>query len=105
MGDAKGSVDAYQQGIDFEGNGGSDAMRKGLETAKKELARMEAEEDKIPEDEVAQSSKFSLASASYLHTPQTRWASATFNVSPDRKLQTLAGDCALWKHCTDFSNS
>lgn len=52
MGDAKGSVDAYQQGIDFEGNGGSDAMRKGLETAKKELARMEAEEEKIPEDEV-----------------------------------------------------
>ena len=52
MGDAKGSVDAYQQGIDFEGNGGSEAMRKGLETAKKELARMEAEEDKLPEDDV-----------------------------------------------------
>ncbi|EXJ66864.1 protein phosphatase [Cladophialophora psammophila CBS 110553] len=52
MGDAKGSVEAYQQGIDFEGNGGSEAMRKGLETAKKELARMEAEELKIPEDEV-----------------------------------------------------
>jgi small glutamine-rich tetratricopeptide repeat-containing protein alpha len=52
MGDAKGSVEAYQQGIDFEGSGGSEAMRKGLETAKKELARMEAEEDNIPEDEV-----------------------------------------------------
>jgi len=52
MGDARGSVDAYQQGIDFEGNGGSDAMRKGLETAKKEVTRMEAEEDKIPEDDV-----------------------------------------------------
>ena len=52
MGDARGSVEAYQQGIDFEGNGGSEAMRKGLETAKKELARMEAEEDKIPEDDV-----------------------------------------------------
>jgi small glutamine-rich tetratricopeptide repeat-containing protein alpha len=52
MGDAKGSVEAYQQGIDFEGNGGSEAMRKGLETAKKELARMEAEEDQIPEDDV-----------------------------------------------------
>lgn len=52
MGDARGSVDAYQQGIDFEGNGGSEAMRKGLDTAKKELARMEAEEDKLPEDEV-----------------------------------------------------
>ena len=52
MGDARGSVEAYQQGIDFEGNGGSEAMRKGLETAKKELARMEAEEEKIPEDDV-----------------------------------------------------
>jgi small glutamine-rich tetratricopeptide repeat-containing protein alpha len=52
MGDARGSVEAYQQGIDFEGNGGSDAMRKGLETAKKELARMETEENNIPEDEV-----------------------------------------------------
>ncbi|ODV90970.1 hypothetical protein CANCADRAFT_16715, partial [Tortispora caseinolytica NRRL Y-17796] len=28
------AVDAYQRGIDVEGNGGSDAMRKGLETAK-----------------------------------------------------------------------
>ncbi|KAI1616587.1 protein phosphatase [Exophiala viscosa] len=52
MGDANGSVEAYQQGIDFEGNGGSEAMRKGLETAKKELARMEAEEENLPEDEV-----------------------------------------------------
>ena len=53
MGDAKGSVEAYQQGIDFEGNGGSEAMRKGLETAKKELTRMEEEEEeKIPEDDV-----------------------------------------------------
>ena len=52
MGDARGSVDAYQQGIDFEGNGGSEAMKKGLETAKKELARMEAEEENIPEDDV-----------------------------------------------------
>jgi small glutamine-rich tetratricopeptide repeat-containing protein alpha len=52
MGDARGSVDAYQKGIDFEGSGGSEAMKKGLETAKKELARMEAEEDNIPEDDV-----------------------------------------------------
>ncbi|KAK5465106.1 Small glutamine-rich tetratricopeptide repeat-containing protein 2 [Exophiala xenobiotica] len=52
MGDAKGSVEAYQQGIDFEGNGGSEAMKKGLETAKKELARMEAEEENLPEDDV-----------------------------------------------------
>lgn len=52
MGDARGSVDAYQQGIDFEGNGGSEAMKKGLDTAKKELARMEAEEENLPEDDV-----------------------------------------------------
>lgn len=52
MGDARGSVEAYQQGIDYEGSGGSEAMKKGLETAKKELARMEAEEESIPEDSV-----------------------------------------------------
>lgn len=52
MGDAKGSVEAYQQGIEFEGNGGSEAMKKGLETAKKELARMEAESDDAPEEPI-----------------------------------------------------
>jgi small glutamine-rich tetratricopeptide repeat-containing protein alpha len=52
MGDARGSVDAYEKGIDYEGSGGSDAMKKGLETAKKELARMEAEEDNVPADDV-----------------------------------------------------
>lgn len=52
MGDARGSVDAYQKGIENEGNGGSDAMKKGLETAKKELARMEAEEDNVPAEAV-----------------------------------------------------
>jgi len=52
MGDARGSVEAYQKGIDYEGNGGSDAMKKGLETAKKELSRMEDEEDNLPEESV-----------------------------------------------------
>lgn len=52
MGDARGSVDAYEQGIEHEGSGGSEAMKKGLETAKKELARMEAEEDNVPAEEV-----------------------------------------------------
>ena len=52
MGDAMGSVEAYEKGIEYEGNGGSDAMKKGLETAKKEVARMEAEEDSMPADEV-----------------------------------------------------
>ena len=37
LGDAKGSLDAYKQGIDAEGNGGSDAMRKGYETAKRKV--------------------------------------------------------------------
>ena len=52
MGDARGSVDAYTKGIEYEGSGGSDAMKKGLDTAKKELARMESEEDDIPADAV-----------------------------------------------------
>ena len=52
MGDARGSVDAYTKGIEYEGSGGSEAMKKGLETAKKELARMEEEEDNVPADAV-----------------------------------------------------
>lgn len=35
LGDAKGSMEAYQKGIEAEGSGGSDAMKKGYETAKK----------------------------------------------------------------------
>jgi len=52
MGDARGSAEAYQKGIEFEGNGGSEAMKKGLETAKREVARMEAEERNMEEDDV-----------------------------------------------------
>lgn len=52
MGDARGSVEAYSKGIEYEGNGGSDAMKKGLETAKRELEKMEAEEDNIEADPV-----------------------------------------------------
>ena len=29
LGDAKGSMEAYSKGIEYEGNGGSDAMKKG----------------------------------------------------------------------------
>jgi small glutamine-rich tetratricopeptide repeat-containing protein alpha len=61
MGDAKGSAEAYQKGIEFEGNGGSDAMRKGLETAKKRVAEMEAEEGDLPEDAVDDASGASRA--------------------------------------------
>ncbi|KAL8645101.1 MAG: hypothetical protein Q9210_006896, partial [Variospora velana] len=41
LGDAKGSMEAYQKGIDYEGNGGSEAMKKGFKTAK---AKVEEEE-------------------------------------------------------------
>ena len=37
LGDAKGSMEAYKAGIDAEGNGGSDAMKRGYETAKKRV--------------------------------------------------------------------
>ncbi|KAI1815820.1 small glutamine-rich tetratricopeptide repeat-containing protein 2-like protein [Poronia punctata] len=44
LGDARGSMEAYKQGIEYEGNGGSDAMKKGFETAKRRLEELEAEE-------------------------------------------------------------
>ena len=47
MGDAKGSMEAYQKGIEYEGNGGSDAMKKGFETARKKVE----EEGKTDEDD------------------------------------------------------
>ncbi|KAI1100231.1 hypothetical protein F4804DRAFT_54489 [Jackrogersella minutella] len=43
LGDAKGSMDAYRQGIEYEGNGGSDAMKKGFETARRRVEELEAE--------------------------------------------------------------
>lgn len=52
LGDARGSAEAYQKGIEYEGNGGSEAMKKGLETAKRRVADMEKEEENIPEDDV-----------------------------------------------------
>ena len=45
LGDAKGSMEAYQKGIEYEGNGGSDAMKKGFETAKKRVAELEGGDD------------------------------------------------------------
>lgn len=45
LGDAKGSMEAYKQGIEYEGNGGSDAMKKGYETAKRRVEETEAEDD------------------------------------------------------------
>ncbi|KAI0838842.1 hsc70 cochaperone [Hypoxylon sp. FL0890] len=43
LGDAKGSMEAYKQGIEHEGNGGSEAMKKGFETAKRRVEELEAE--------------------------------------------------------------
>jgi small glutamine-rich tetratricopeptide repeat-containing protein alpha len=51
LGDAKGSMEAYSKGIEYEGNGGSDAMKKGYETAKKRVAELEAEGDDEDEDD------------------------------------------------------
>jgi small glutamine-rich tetratricopeptide repeat-containing protein alpha len=55
LGDAKGSMEAYQKGIEFEGNGGSDAMKKGYEIAKKRVAKLEAGDDS-EDDEVTERS-------------------------------------------------
>ena len=42
LGDAKGSMEAYQKGIEYEGNGGSAAMKKGFETAKRKVEEEES---------------------------------------------------------------
>ncbi|KAI3332490.1 hypothetical protein HD806DRAFT_196757 [Xylariaceae sp. AK1471] len=44
LGDARGSMEAYQQGIEHEGSGGSEAMKKGFETAKRRVEELEAED-------------------------------------------------------------
>lgn len=41
MGDYKGAVEAYEKGIEAEGNGGSEAMKRGLETARKKIQEKE----------------------------------------------------------------
>ncbi|OJD22087.1 hypothetical protein ACJ73_06568, partial [Blastomyces percursus] len=52
LGNAKGAAEAYQKGIDAEGNGGSEAMRKGLETAKKRIEEMKRQENEPPAEAV-----------------------------------------------------
>lgn len=42
LGDARGSMEAYQSGIAAEGNGGSEAMKKGFETAKRRVDEIDA---------------------------------------------------------------
>ncbi|KAF4633936.1 hypothetical protein G7Y89_g4169 [Cudoniella acicularis] len=45
LGDARGSMEAYGKGIEHEGNGGSDAMKKGYETAKRKVELEEEDDD------------------------------------------------------------
>lgn len=52
LGDAKGSMEAYGRGIEEEGNGGSEAMKKGYETAKKRC-----EEEDIPTETPAEAAR------------------------------------------------
>lgn len=47
LGDVKGSMEAYKKGIEYEGNGGSDAMKKGYETAKKRVEELENEDAEV----------------------------------------------------------
>jgi small glutamine-rich tetratricopeptide repeat-containing protein alpha len=51
LGDVKGSMEAYKRGIEEEGNGGSEAMRRGYETAKRkyeESQQQSTEDDELP---------------------------------------------------------
>ncbi|KAI9829129.1 MAG: hypothetical protein M1832_000152 [Thelocarpon impressellum] len=44
LGDAKASMDAYGKGIEHEGSGGSEAMKKGYETARRKVEEADAEQ-------------------------------------------------------------
>lgn len=52
LGDAKGAVEAYENGIEAEGNGGSDAMKRGLETSRKKVEEMKRADSAPPAEEV-----------------------------------------------------
>lgn len=52
LGDAKGSMEAYAKGIEYEGNGGSDAMKKGYKTAKEKVEDEERNKDDEDAEEV-----------------------------------------------------
>lgn len=51
LGDAKGSMEAYAKGIEYEGNGGSEAMKKGYKTAKEKVEELEREKQASELDE------------------------------------------------------
>ena len=50
--DPKGSVEAYQKGIEYEGNGGGEMMKRALATAKQRLEAKEKEETDNPASEI-----------------------------------------------------
>lgn len=50
LGDVKGSVEAYEKGIEYEGNGGSEAMKNGYKTAKERLEQEEKLEKEQADD-------------------------------------------------------
>ncbi|KAL8742963.1 MAG: hypothetical protein Q9190_004639 [Brigantiaea leucoxantha] len=50
LGDTKGSMEAYEKGIEHEGNGGSEAMKKGYKTAKEKVEEEEKEAAAAGED-------------------------------------------------------
>lgn len=45
LGDARGSMEAYGKGIEYEGSGGSEAMKKGFKTAKDKVEELEREKE------------------------------------------------------------
>ncbi|KAF3193564.1 hypothetical protein TWF225_009140 [Orbilia oligospora] len=51
LGDAKGAMIAYEKGIQAEGKGGSEAMRKGYETAKRRVEEDESAPVSPPQEE------------------------------------------------------
>ncbi|RKF54301.1 Small glutamine-rich tetratricopeptide repeat-containing protein 2 [Golovinomyces cichoracearum] len=55
LGDPNGSKEAYQKGIEYEGNGGSDSMKKGYETASKRVAELEASDNNLSKSETDRS--------------------------------------------------
>ncbi|KAI4129010.1 MAG: hypothetical protein LQ347_003936, partial [Umbilicaria vellea] len=52
LGDAKGSMEAYGKGIEYEGNGGSEAMKKGHETAKRRVEEEGGMDEEAADDDV-----------------------------------------------------
>ncbi|KAL9128439.1 MAG: hypothetical protein Q9175_007524, partial [Cornicularia normoerica] len=45
LGDARGSMEAYGKGIEYEGSGGSEAMKKGFKTAKEKVDELDREQE------------------------------------------------------------